>query len=83
MQTLIKFDGVTSIEQKTYKENFMKRYELYKLPKYLILCFRVSYFYENIGNNHKITRHLIIFQRFTKNNFYLEKNPTIVNFPVS
>ncbi len=43
MQTLIKFDGVTSIEQKTYKENFMKRYELYKLPKYLILCFRVSY----------------------------------------
>lgn len=39
----------------------MKRYELSKLPKYLILCFR----------------------RFTKNTFYLEKNPTIVNFPVS
>ena len=24
----------------------------------------------------------IFFQRFTKNNFYVEKNPTIVNFPV-
>lgn len=61
LQTLAKFDGVTTIEQKTYKENFLKRYELYRLPKYLILCFR----------------------RFTKNTFYLEKNPTIVNFPVS
>ncbi len=42
MQTLLKFDGVNYIEYKTYKENFMKRYELVKLPKYLILCFRVS-----------------------------------------
>ncbi len=42
MQILTKFDGVTEIEHKTYKENFMKRYELIKLPKYLIMCFRVS-----------------------------------------
>jgi len=60
MQTLMKFDGVTEGEYKTYKENFMKRYELLKLPKYLTMCFR----------------------RFTKNTFYLEKNPTIVNFPI-
>lgn len=60
MQTLSKFDGVTEQEYKTYKENYLKRYELIKLPKYLIMCFR----------------------RFTKNTFYLEKNPTIVNFPV-
>lgn len=60
MQILGKFDGVTEQEYKTYKENFMKRYEITKLPKYLIMCFR----------------------RFTKNTFYLEKNPTIVNFPV-
>ena len=28
-------------EQKTYKDNFLKRYEIRKLPPYLILCFRV------------------------------------------
>ncbi len=42
MQILAKFDGITEIEYKTYKENFMKRYELIKLPKYLIMCFRVD-----------------------------------------
>ena len=41
MQTLAKFDGVTWKEYKTYKENFMKKYELVKLPRYLIMCFRV------------------------------------------
>lgn len=60
MQTLGKFDGVTEHEYKTYKDNYLKRYQLMKLPKYLIICYR----------------------RFTKNTFYLEKNPTIVNFPV-
>lgn len=40
-QILSKFDGVTEQEYKTYKENFMKRYELLVLPKYLIMCFRV------------------------------------------
>lgn len=42
MQILGKFDGRTSQEVKTYKENFMKKYELLKLPKYLIMCFRVT-----------------------------------------
>jgi U4/U6.U5 tri-snRNP-associated protein 2 len=42
MQILSKFDGVTEIEHKTYKENFVKRYELIRIPKYLIMCFRVS-----------------------------------------
>ena len=41
MQILQKFDGQTEQELKTYKENFIKRYQLIKLPKYLILCFRV------------------------------------------
>jgi hypothetical protein len=42
MQILGKFDGRTEKEYKTYKENFMKKYELLKLPKYLIVCYRVS-----------------------------------------
>ncbi|KAJ8963765.1 hypothetical protein NQ314_005398 [Rhamnusium bicolor] len=50
----------TEKEYKTYKENFMKRFEITRLPPYLILYIK----------------------RFTKNTFYIEKNPTIVNFPV-
>jgi U4/U6.U5 tri-snRNP-associated protein 2 len=42
MQILSKFDGVTAQEYKTYKENFLKKYEILRLPKYLIMCFRVS-----------------------------------------
>lgn len=41
MQILGKFDGFTSQEVKTYKDNFLKKYELVKLPRYLIMCFRV------------------------------------------
>lgn len=43
MQILSKFDGITEQEYKTYKENYLKRYEITKLPKYLIMCFRVSF----------------------------------------
>ncbi|MCL4136285.1 UNVERIFIED_CONTAM: hypothetical protein GTU68_048765 [Idotea baltica] len=57
---LTKFDGYTGKEYKTYKDNFLKKFQLTRLPPYLILY-------------HK---------RFTKNTFYVEKNPTIVNFPV-
>ncbi|KAI0984702.1 hypothetical protein GJ496_007316 [Pomphorhynchus laevis] len=57
---LSKFDGETEHEYKTYKENYMRRYEIQSLPPYVILYF----------------------QRFTMNNFYLEKNNTIVNFPI-
>merc|ERR1712136_7189 len=56
-----KFDGVSEKEYKSYKDSTLKRFELTKLPPYLIVCFK----------------------RFTKNNFFIEKNPTIVNFPVS
>jgi len=48
LQILNKFDGVTEQEIKTYKENFIKRYEIVKLPKYLILCFRVSFFFKSV-----------------------------------
>ena len=41
-QILQKFDGVTEREYKTYKDNFLKRYEILRLPKYLIMCFRVN-----------------------------------------
>ncbi|NXV85890.1 SNUT2 protein, partial [Calonectris borealis] len=51
----------TEKEYKTYKENFLKRFQLTKLPPYLIFCIK----------------------RFTKNNFFVEKNPTIVNFPIT
>ncbi|XP_013872772.1 ubiquitin carboxyl-terminal hydrolase 39 isoform X1 [Austrofundulus limnaeus] len=56
-----KFTGNTEKEYKTYKENFLKRFQLTKLPPYLIFCIK----------------------RFTKNNFFVEKNPTIVNFPIT
>ncbi|OBS81229.1 hypothetical protein A6R68_20564 [Neotoma lepida] len=52
---LAKFNGITEKEYKTYKENFLKRFQLTKLPPYLIFCIK----------------------RFTKNNFFVEKNPTI------
>ncbi|ELV12403.1 U4/U6.U5 tri-snRNP-associated protein 2 [Tupaia chinensis] len=58
---LAKFNGITEKEYKTYKENFLKRFQLTKLPPYLIFCIK----------------------RFTKNNFFVEKNPTIVNFPIT
>lgn len=57
---LSQFNGVQQKEYKTYKDNFLKRFELTRLPRYIIL---------NI-------------KRFTKNTFFVEKNPTIVNFPV-
>lgn len=57
---LAKFNGISENEYKTYKDSFMKKFELTNLPKYLILYMK----------------------RFTKNTFYIEKNPTIVNFPI-
>lgn len=58
---LSKFNGVSEKEYKTYNENFMKRFELMRLPEYLI----------------------ITYERFHKNQWFVEKNPTIVNFPIS
>uniref|UniRef100_A0A672PQW1 Ubiquitin carboxyl-terminal hydrolase 39 n=1 Tax=Sinocyclocheilus grahami TaxID=75366 RepID=A0A672PQW1_SINGR len=58
---LAKFNGNNEKEYKTYKENFLKRFQLTKLPPYLVFCIK----------------------RFTKNNFFVEKNPTIVNFPIT
>lgn len=59
-QILSKFNGVTEKEYKSYKDSSMKRFEITKLPKFIILYCR----------------------RFTKNTFFVDKNPTIVNFPV-
>jgi len=58
---LSKFNGVNEKEYKTYKDNFLKRFEVTSLPPFMILYIR----------------------RFTKNTFYVEKNPTIVNFPIT
>ncbi|KAL7072495.1 hypothetical protein ACQ4LE_007945 [Meloidogyne hapla] len=60
-QLLNKFNGDTEKEYKTYKDNFIKRFELLHLPEYLI----------------------ITYDRFHKNQWFIEKNPTIVNFPIS
>jgi U4/U6.U5 tri-snRNP-associated protein 2 len=57
---LSKFNGETEKEYKTYKDNFLKKFEITRLPPYIILYIK----------------------RFTKNTFYVEKNPTIVNFPI-
>ena len=58
---LSKFNGQTEKEYKTYKDSCLKRFEITRLPKYLILYMK----------------------RFTRNTFFLEKNPTIVNFPIN
>uniref|UniRef100_A0AC34QEH6 USP domain-containing protein n=1 Tax=Panagrolaimus sp. JU765 TaxID=591449 RepID=A0AC34QEH6_9BILA len=58
---LSKFNGTTEKEFKTYNANFIKRFELIRLPEYLIIAYK----------------------RFEKNRFFVEKNPTIVNFPIS
>jgi len=47
-------------EYKGKRDSTMKRFELTRLPPYLIFYIK----------------------RFTKNLFFTEKNPTIVNFPV-
>lgn len=39
---LNKFNAVSEKEYKTYKENFMKRFEITELPPYLILYIKVS-----------------------------------------
>jgi U4/U6.U5 tri-snRNP-associated protein 2 len=57
---LSKFNGINEKEYKTYKDSSLKRFEITKFPKYLILYIK----------------------RFTRNTFFLEKNPTIVNFPI-
>ncbi|XP_037024909.1 U4/U6.U5 tri-snRNP-associated protein 2 [Bradysia coprophila] len=59
-QLLAKFNAVNEKEYKTYKDSVMKRFEITKLPAFIILYIK----------------------RFTKNTFFLEKNPTIVNFPI-
>mmetsp|Transcript_29960 Transcript_29960/g.89642 ORF Transcript_29960/g.89642 Transcript_29960/m.89642 type:complete len:626 (+) Transcript_29960:153-2030(+) len=55
-----KFDGVTEKEYKTHQDLFVKKFQITKLPEYLIVQIK----------------------RFTKNTFFTEKNPTVVNFPV-
>lgn len=57
---LEQFNNKNEKEYKTYKDNFLKRFEITKLPPYLI----------------------IYFKRFTKNTFFVEKNCTIINFPI-
>ncbi|CAL8104347.1 unnamed protein product [Calicophoron daubneyi] len=57
---LSKFSGIAEKEYKTHRDSFMRRFELQRLPPYLILYMK----------------------RFVKNIFTLEKNPTIVNFPI-
>lgn len=82
MYTLLnKFNAQSEKEYKTYKENFLKRFEITKLPPYLILYIKVT---TPMGFVLFQESNIFIqfFQRFTKNTFFVEKNPTIVNFPV-
>lgn len=39
---LTKFNGQSEKEYKTYKENFLKKFEITKLPPYLILYIKVT-----------------------------------------
>lgn len=56
----------------------MKKFELTKLPPYLILAIKV----QCIIYTFFVTWWNRTLQRFNKNNFFVEKNPTIVNFPI-
>ena len=50
---MAKFGGVVEKEYKTHKENFVKRYQLRKLPPYLIVCYKrftKSYFVHEKNN---------------------------------
>jgi len=58
---LEKYNNVMEVEHKTYDATYLKKYEITRLPRYLILAIK----------------------RFTENRFFIEKNPTIVNFPIS
>ena len=73
----------------------MKKFELTRLPPYIILYFKVGKILKNfIVKYFKLPEKIflgylyfdnffnIFVQRFTKNTFIMEKNPTIVNFPV-
>lgn len=68
MQILSKFDGITEQEYKTYKENYLKRYEITKLPKYLIMCFRVKFqyfrFFDNLLNISNLSNKAIYQKHF-------------------
>nr|CAB3267559.1 U4/U6.U5 tri-snRNP-associated protein 2 [Phallusia mammillata] len=57
---LAKFNGLVEKEYKGKRDSTMKRFELTRLPPFLIFYIK----------------------RFTRNLFFTEKNPTIVNFPV-
>lgn len=82
-QVLNKFNGITETEHKTYKDLYMKRYEITKLPPYIILYMKVMYLFLHKILFHRAMKFCSYFpQRFTKNMFLKEKNPTIVNFPV-
>lgn len=48
---LNKFNAVTEKEYKTYKENFMKRFEITELPPYLILYIKVSTKFRKLYNS--------------------------------
>jgi hypothetical protein len=49
---LQKFNAQTEKEYKTYKENFMKRFEITELPPYLILYIKVCRHSEHLVHRH-------------------------------
>ena len=96
-QILNKFNGLMEKEYKTYKDSTMRRFEITRLPPYIILYMKVGcscgaalvmgYVTESAINVNLWLPQMLIssclyLQRFNKNTFILEKNNTIVNFPV-
>lgn len=76
---LNKFNGISEKEYKTHKDSTMRRFVITRLPPFIILYFKVIF---SLFINVESSFFFSLFQRFTKNTFILEKNPTIVNFPV-
>lgn len=87
---LNKFNGQMEKEYKTHKDSTMRRFVITRLPPFIILFFKVCFFslvsfelgYFTASLPRALCLRSFCSQRFNKNTFILEKNPTIVNFPV-
>ncbi|CAG0887593.1 unnamed protein product [Cyprideis torosa] len=102
-----KFNAMTEKTLTSYRGNMVKRYEIRRLPPYIIVCIKLvlgvlAFLLREIGAKVEFEGLLFLFEshqllfrelsavfqgraaigRFTKNNFFVEKNPTIVNFPI-
>lgn len=49
---LNKFNGIQEKEYKTYKDSTMRKFQLTRLPPYILLYFKVKYNFVNVNKNY-------------------------------